>query len=145
MKSSPFRFYFLDIGSAGAAEGINGGKKNLEKFYVGLLQLTDVVYCIIWKKNKVSPNRINKPFLLSVLGSKLIPLRITDRTRSSPNFPVMIRIRCSPIDSCPFFVSSHVCYLLSICYDQHHQIYTRDTSTQQPVYLSQMSIRQSGR
>ena len=31
MKSSLFQFYFLDIRSTAAAEGIDGGKKKFEK------------------------------------------------------------------------------------------------------------------
>ena len=36
MKSSLFQFYFFDIRSTGAAEGINGGKK-IEKILCGTL------------------------------------------------------------------------------------------------------------
>ena len=45
MKSSLFQFYFLDIRSTAAAEGIDGGKKNLKKFYIGhcSLQVTCTV------------------------------------------------------------------------------------------------------
>ena len=34
MKSSLFQFFFLDMRSTGAAEGIDGKKKILKKFYV---------------------------------------------------------------------------------------------------------------
>ena len=37
MKSSLFQFFFLDMRSTGAAEGIDGKKKFLKKFYVGTI------------------------------------------------------------------------------------------------------------
>ena len=43
MKSSLFQFFFLDMRSTGAAEGIDGKKKILKKFYVGTIVVTGAV------------------------------------------------------------------------------------------------------
>ena len=55
MKSSLFQFYFLDIRSIGAAEGIDGEKKKLEKCYCMWdycsLQMSCTVY--IAKRKKI--------------------------------------------------------------------------------------------
>ena len=63
MKSSMFQFYFSDIRSTGAAEEIDGKKKNLKKFYVRHCRLQ--VTCTVAEKGLASDYKPVDPLLKS--------------------------------------------------------------------------------